>query len=56
MGTFLLILGGLILINFILLRFSMQSVDSNKKSKVKPSTKENPSLAKTKAKGIAKAA
>jgi len=31
MALFLLILGGLIAINFILLKFSMQSVDNNKK-------------------------
>ncbi len=31
MITFLLILGGLIIFNFILLKFSVQSIDANKK-------------------------
>lgn len=57
MATFLLILGGLIVFNFVLLKFSMQSVDTDhKRNKTKSVTNENPSLAKSKSKGIAKAA
>ncbi len=33
MATFLLILAGLVAFNFILLKFSMQSVDTKKKSR-----------------------
>ena len=42
MVTFLLILGGLIVFNFILLKFSIQSVDTNKKK-----SKKDPSSSKT---------
>ncbi|GAA0720611.1 hypothetical protein GCM10009430_20960 [Aquimarina litoralis] len=56
MVTFLLILGGLIAFNFILLKFSVQSVDTNrKKSKNLKSTSEA-NIGKTKATRIAKAA
>lgn len=48
MTTFLLVLGGLILFNFILLKFSMQSVDSEIKNKIKNKSKGNPSSEKSK--------
>jgi len=58
MATFLSILGGLIIFNFILLKFSIQSVDSDKKKdKVKKvHTAPDVSNVKTKTTGIAKAA
>lgn len=58
MVIFLLILGGLIAFNFILLKFSIQSVDSDKKklSKKKVVTTSSLEDTKTKTTGIPKAA
>ncbi len=58
MATFLSILGGLILFNFILLKFSIQSVDTDKKKGKSKKVRTSPTIvnAKTKTTGIAKAA
>ncbi|AXT49842.1 hypothetical protein [Aquimarina sp. BL5] len=59
MVTFLLILGGLIAFNFVLLKFSIQSVDSDKKkakAKRVQSTTANAEINKVKTTGIPKAA
>ncbi|MFD2562472.1 hypothetical protein [Aquimarina rubra] len=57
MVTFLLILGGLIAFNFILLKFSIQSVDGEKrKTKKVQSTVANSKINKVKTTGIPKAA
>ncbi|MDY8136311.1 hypothetical protein [Aquimarina sp. 2201CG5-10] len=59
MVTFLLILGGLIVFNFLLLKFSMQSVDADKKklkTKNNQITNNNANSQKTKSTGIPKAA
>ncbi|WP_188112024.1 hypothetical protein [Aquimarina sp. RZ0] len=58
MVIFLLILGGLIAFNFVLLKFSIQSVDSDKKKLRKKKVVTTSSLedTKTKTTGIPKAA
>ncbi|SEK54227.1 hypothetical protein SAMN04487910_0773 [Aquimarina amphilecti] len=56
MATFLLILGGLIAFNFILLKFSMQSVDSDKKKAKAVKSVTNSNITKTKTTRIPKAA
>lgn len=56
MLTFLLILGGLIAFNFILLKFSMQSVDGKQKVKLPKSTTKKVLTTSTKQPKIAKAA
>lgn len=57
MATFLLILGGLIAFNFILLKFSMQSVDADKKKvKAKKANLHEAEVAKTKSSNIPEAA
>ncbi|WP_299436964.1 hypothetical protein [uncultured Aquimarina sp.] len=57
MVTFLLILVGLIAFNFILLKFSIQSVDADKsKAKRIKSTTTKDTINKTKTAEIAKAA
>ncbi|WP_378173606.1 hypothetical protein [Aquimarina sp. SS2-1] len=59
MITFLLILGGLIAFNFILLKFSIQSVDTDKRNtkvnKVQSVNSDN-EIGKAKTAGIPKAA
>lgn len=56
MVTFLLILGGLIAFNFILLKFSIQSVDTDKKKLKSKRIQASKNLNKTKTTEIPKAA
>ncbi len=58
MVTFLLILVGLIAFNFILLKFSIQSVDADKKKskRIESTTTATNTIEKAKTAGIAKAA
>ncbi len=59
MVTFLLILGGLIAFNFVLLKFSIHSVETDKKitkSKKIQSSSVNAKINKAKTAGIPKAA
>ncbi|MHA7059187.1 hypothetical protein ACWGOQ_0018315 [Aquimarina sp. M1] len=56
MVTFLLILGGLIAFNFILLKFSIQSVDTNKKKSKEVRSTTHTKLDKSKTTSIPKAA
>ncbi len=58
MATFLFILAGLIVFNFVLLKFSIQSVDGDKRKSKNRKTKSTPTLTgkKPKATSIAKAA
>ncbi|MBQ4801982.1 hypothetical protein J8L88_03885 [Aquimarina sp. MMG015] len=56
MATFLLILGGLIAFNFVLLKFSMQSVDSEKKKNKAVKSVTNSKIKEPKTSGIPKAA
>lgn len=56
MVTFLLILGGLIAFNFILLKFSVQSVDTNRKKSKNLKSTSDANIGKTKTARIAKAA
>ncbi|WP_219011388.1 hypothetical protein [Aquimarina litoralis] len=56
MATFLLILGGLIAFNFVLLKFSVQSVDTNKKKAKALKSASETKIGKAKTTRIAKAA